>query len=107
MAPNSPENRDFPSSSPDEEDFGLQDLVPQYLELCRRDLLAMQAALEKVDFDRVRVLGHNLKGSGGAYGFPHLTDLGARVEQAAKSSDDSAIRCGITELKAFLDSRKI
>ena len=79
--------------------------MPQYLELCRRDLIAMQASLEKLDFERVRILGHNLKGSGGAYGFPRLTELGARMEQAAKSSDDSAIRRGIEELKTFLDSK--
>lgn len=96
---------DNTESVPDDDDFGLQDLVPQYLALCRRDLLAMQAALERLDFDRVRVLGHNLKGSGSAYGFPRLTDLGARVEQAAKSNDNDTIRVGITELEAFLHSK--
>ena len=96
---------DNAESSPEDDDFGLQDLVPQYLALCRRDLLAMQSALERLDFDRVRVLGHNLKGSGSAYGFPRLTDLGASVEQAAKSNDNDTIRVGITELEAFLDSK--
>jgi hypothetical protein len=31
--------------------------------------------------------------------------LGARLEQAAKITDDSAMRSGIAELKAFLDSK--
>lgn len=104
---NSDEHRDSTSSSSDaeQEDFDLDALVPQYLALCRRDLVALQASLEKLDFEGVRILGHNLKGSGGAYGFPYITELGARLEQAAKITDDSAMRSGIAELKAFLDSK--
>jgi HPt (histidine-containing phosphotransfer) domain-containing protein len=78
--------------------------VPQYLALCRRDLLAMQWALEVSDFERLRILGHNLKGSGGAYGFARLTELGACLEQAAKSGDDDTVRGAVADLKSFLDS---
>jgi HPt (histidine-containing phosphotransfer) domain-containing protein len=73
--------------------------------LCRRDLLAMQSALEELNFDRLRILSHNLKGSGGAYGFPRLTELGARMEQAAKAADDATVRTGIADFKSFLDSK--
>ena len=102
---NSADNPDAASPSSDEDDFGLHELVPQYLMLCRRDLLAMQLALEELDFDRLRILSHNLKGSGGAYGFPRLTELGAHMENAAKAADDAIVRRGIAELKSFLDSK--
>lgn len=83
-------------------DFGLSELLPQYFELCRRDLRLLETACESRQFGQIRVLGHNLKGSGGAYGFPELSGIGAIIELAAKSGDDSTIRLGIDQLAAFL-----
>jgi HPt (histidine-containing phosphotransfer) domain-containing protein len=89
---------------PDDEDFGLAELIPQYLALCRRDLLNLGVALDNKQFEDVRVLGHNLKGSGGAYGFPELSEIGSRIETAAKEKDEAVARQGIEQLEVFLRS---
>jgi CheY-like chemotaxis protein len=79
------------------------ELTPAYLRNCRRDLLLMQEALERVDFEALDLLGHNLRGSGGAFGFQGITDIGASVEAAAKQGDVAASRSGVVEFSRYLD----
>jgi len=86
------------------DDFDLTDLLPQYFELCRRDLQQLRSASDLKQYGQIRILGHNLKGSGGAYGFPELSEIGATIEMAAKAAEDRALRAGIEQLAAFLDA---
>jgi HPt (histidine-containing phosphotransfer) domain-containing protein len=90
----------------DDEDIGLAELLPQYFALCRDDLESLRACLEAGQFDKIRVLGHNLKGSGGAYGFPELSQLGGHLESAGKTHDGPAARESIEQLSEFLNSRE-
>jgi response regulator RpfG family c-di-GMP phosphodiesterase len=77
--------------------------VPAYLQSCRQNVIAMLVALDRVDFETVILLGHNLRGSGGAYGFQAITDIGAALEQAAGSADTDASRKWVSELSSCLD----
>ena len=63
----------------------------------------MSALLEEEDFDRIRSLAHNIKGTGGSYGFPELTHLAAVLESSARALDAQALTGGIRELKDFLE----
>ncbi len=90
-----------PTGSEDE-DFGIAELVPQYLAFCRSDLEVLRAALAGRDFEKIRILGHNLKGSGSAYGFPEITEYGSLLEQAGKNSDNAGVEQGISLFSQFL-----
>jgi len=79
------------------------DLVPAYLRNCRKDVITMGHALDRVDFETVTVLGHNMRGSGGAYGFQAITDIGAALQQAGESADADASRKWVGELSSYLD----
>lgn len=94
------------TSGEEEDDFGLAEILPQYFALCRRDLLNLQAALDENDFERVRVLGHNLKGSGGAYGFPDLTEIGASLETSGKSQDAALAKSSADRFAEFLNTHQ-
>jgi len=50
----------------------------------------MAEALERGDFDGLGQLAHQLKGAGGGYGYPTLTELARDLEQAAGAADASA-----------------
>ena len=63
----------------------------------------MVELLAASDFARLKVLGHNLKGTGGGYGLPELTRLGAALEQSAKQTDCVGLRTQLTELGNYLD----
>ena len=77
--------------------------VPAYLLNCRLYVTSMLEAVDDGEFGTVSVLGHNLRGSGAAYGFPAITDIGIELEQTADKSDATACRRWINELAGQLD----
>jgi CheY-like chemotaxis protein/HPt (histidine-containing phosphotransfer) domain-containing protein len=81
----------------------LADLIPEFLENRRRDVVAMTDALELRDFDIVEHLGHGMKGAGGSWGFPRITDIGDALEQAAAIADATGSRKWVDELTRYLD----
>ena len=84
-------------------DADLEELVPNFLNNRRHDILELQEALSKGDFEAIRVLGHSLKGVGGGYGFDAITDLGAIIETAAQSQNRPEIELTVSQLATFLD----
>jgi PAS domain S-box-containing protein len=79
------------------------DRIPAYLQNCRQNGVAMLDALDRVDFETVKFLGHQMRGSGGAFGFQAITDIGAELQQAAESADTDASRKWVGELSNYLD----
>jgi CheY-like chemotaxis protein len=77
--------------------------TPAYLQNCRQNVLAMDEALDRGDFKAVTILGHNMRGSGGAFGFQAITDIGGCLEQAAESADADASRKWVAKLSSYLD----
>jgi HPt (histidine-containing phosphotransfer) domain-containing protein len=63
----------------------------------------MDDALDRADFEAVTILGHNLRGSGGGFGFQAITDIGANLEAAAGNGDVGASREWVAELSRYLD----
>jgi PAS domain S-box-containing protein len=84
-------------------DADLAELVPGFLENRRTDLDAIASALARVDYENVRILGHNMRGSGAGYGFNRITELGASLEQAAVRCESEEIRARAAELSRYLD----
>lgn len=77
-------------------------LVPGFLAARRREHLWMESCLAEEDYEQIARLGHRLKGSGGSFGFPELTSIGARLEQAAKVGDPDACGDALDELARCL-----
>jgi CheY-like chemotaxis protein len=77
--------------------------VPAYLQNCRQHVIDIGEALDRVDFETVTILGHNMSGSGGMFGFQEITDIGIAIQQAAESSDTDASRKWVGELSSYLD----
>jgi PAS domain S-box-containing protein len=84
-------------------DQRLIERTPAYLRNCREGVIAMAEALDRFDFEAVLILGHNMRGSGGAFGFQTITDIGAGLEQAAEIADAEASRKWVSELSSYLD----
>ena len=72
-------------------DRELQDLVPLFLAQRKADQTAIEHALRLRDFESLRRIGHGIAGSGGSYGFDHLTVLGERLIQAARARDAATL----------------
>ena len=85
----------------------LAPLIPEYLNSRRKDLQKLADALAAKDFGTLRKVGHNMYGSGGAYGLPPVSDVGKRIEDAALASDAAKIGEALEDLRAFLDTVKL
>ena len=82
-------------------------LVPGYLKNRADDLPKLDTALAGGDFALLRKLGHNMRGSAGAYGLPPLSDIGGRIEDAAVRQDAAGVGAAIAEVRAFLQSVRL
>ena len=81
---------------------GLEEIVPGYLAARRDELPEMMNLLAASDFKRLAAMAHNIKGTGGSYGFPELTRMGATLESSAKQTDSEAVRIQLAELTGYL-----
>jgi CheY-like chemotaxis protein len=80
----------------------LEEIVPGYLAARQKELPEMMALLAASGFERLAIMAHNIKGSGGSYGFTELTRMGAALEHSAKQADTKALNLQLTELKDYL-----
>jgi HPt (histidine-containing phosphotransfer) domain-containing protein len=80
-----------------------RELVEQYLNSCREDLLRLQSALADSDYDRARRVGHQMKGNGTPYGFPDVTLIGSAIEQAARVRGAIELASQIQLLETYLN----
>ena len=77
-------------------------LLNQYLERRRADVVRLRDALDASDFQVIEVSGHNLSGSGAAYGLETISHLGADLERAAQSRHADRVRDILNQLEQFV-----
>lgn len=81
----------------------IADLIPRFLENRQKDIVSIMDALKSQNFETIKILGHSMKGAGGGYGFPGVTDIGKSIEEAAKVEDSDAILMALDKLTNYLD----
>ncbi len=69
----------------------------------RGDVVTMSDALDRSDFVAVSLLSHGMRGAGGMFGFPAISEIGAGLESSADHSDMKASRRWVDELSRCLD----
>jgi Hpt domain-containing protein len=81
----------------------IADMAPGFLAARRDEVASIPAALERGELDAIRVMGHNMKGTGSGYGFTLITEIGARLEEAAREGNRDDIRKLTKSLGDYLD----
>jgi len=84
-------------------DEDIADLMPGFLVNRRKDVETLKEALQQDDYKSIQILGHNMKGAGGGYGFDAISDIGMSLEQAAKEKDARKIRRQTEALSNYLE----
>ncbi len=84
-------------------DKDLEDLIPGYLESLNTSSNAIKEAIESSDWSTCQKIGHNLKGSGGSYGFDFVSEMGGNIENAASQRNKEQIQGSIKDLKEYLN----
>ena len=81
------------------------EMQEMYINHTSKELVSIMDNLETNSFDSLRTFGHNIKGSGGMYGFNEVTEIGAVIEAAAKDEDMALIESNLKNLDLFLKSK--
>ena len=85
----------------------LEDLIPVFMTNRHKELDALRDALAAADFEKLRQLGHRMKGVGNSYGFAHVSTLGKYIEDGARSGDRAALQASISEYDDYLSKVQI
>jgi HPt (histidine-containing phosphotransfer) domain-containing protein len=83
-------------------DHDLAPLIPGFLQSIKDQISHLSELLREGNYAAIQKTGHSLKGVGGGYGFQRITDLGAQIEQLARSSQHDGIEIGIADLQDYL-----
>lgn len=81
------------------DDPSFADLVVEFVEGLDQRLETMECAIKEGDFEKLRGAAHQLKGSGGGYGYPALTERAGELEQRAKEEIVADCTAVIDDLK--------
>ena len=74
----------------------LERILPRYLVGRREEVVSLLGGTMPGDLETIRVFGHRMKGTGGAYGLDAITEIGRTPEQAA-------IHESLNEIENLLD----
>lgn len=86
-----------------EVDSDIADLVPGFLKNRQDDVQRIQSLIDEENYESLRILGHNMKGSGRSYGFDRVSEIGEAIERASERGDLSDIRESAFHLRDYLD----
>ena len=81
------------------------EMQEMYINHTSKELKNIKENLDSAAFDSLRTFGHNLKGSGGMYGFNEITSRGAAIESAAMNENLEDIKSHLDALEVFQKSK--
>jgi len=84
------------------DDPEFQKLIIKYLEYLQKELEIVKSKIDQKDFIAIRKFSHNLKGTGGGYGFDNFTDYGDKINIAAHEENIPSINIYISEFESEL-----
>jgi CheY-like chemotaxis protein len=83
---------------------GLEELSRDYLARRKEAMSSLHGLLDREDYDGVRRMAHDVKGTGASYGFAPLTNVARSLEQAAMAHDLERMQCALNSMDAYLQS---
>mgnify|MGYP001224559050 CR=1 FL=1 len=81
------------------------EMQEMYIKHTFNELNSLKESMDSLKLDSLRTFGHNIKGSGGMYGFNEITEMGATIEMAAKNENIEQIKSDLDNLETFLKSK--
>lgn len=72
-------------------DPDMMELVEFFVSDLRSTVAELASAWGEGDHDKIRMLAHQLKGAGGGYGFPAITEVAGKLERAILAEGESEI----------------
>jgi len=85
-------------------DAELNRMRPKFIQNRRHDVQELQRAIEAGNFDRIRLIGHRIKGLAGTYGLHAIGAAGGVLEEAAGQRHLEGVTTGIADLRAAIEA---
>ena len=103
---NLPENKAsktdiIPVAAEGTDDPELARILNDFVESLPSKMTAMRLALDNNYFEEVRRIAHQLKGTGGGYGYPALTESARGLENAARAKCRQTARAALIQLSTL------
>ena len=83
------------------DDTGLIEVIGNFVAGLPDRMQAMRQALDNGLFPQLERLAHQLKGSGGSYGYPRITEMAKQVEHAARAGDSEEANLAVGRMQRF------
>ena len=93
-------------ASTEEADPDLYEVARDFLAWLPEAISDFRQALVCRDYNTLTALAHTLKGSGGTFGYPEVTQVAERLESAGRCGDDAQIERLLGELAAFVECKQ-
>lgn len=84
------------------EDPDLRDVVEEFVDGLPGRLDELKQAYAQLDWEMLTTLAHRLKGAGGSYGYPDISQLCAEMEQSFRSHHADEMTAWLTQLSALI-----
>ncbi|MBN2447044.1 MAG: Hpt domain-containing protein [Phycisphaerae bacterium] len=81
------------------EDADLRDIVEEFVDGLTVRISELKRAHRDLDFSALTTLAHQLKGAGGSYGYPDISQQAAMMEERFRSQDASQFTNWIGDLE--------
>lgn len=82
-----------------------------YLDKRTEDLVEIKHSLEdvrdKTNLEKIKKIGHRIKGSAGLYGFSKLSEIGFELETTVQNGDLKHLPEVVDDFQSFLNEAKI
>lgn len=86
------------------DDPDMMELVEEFIQEMPGRIEKIQSCLAEQSMDELKVLAHQLKGAGGGYGFPDVTDKARQLEQSIVQGEaESAVSGACDALTSLLN----
>ena len=85
----------------------IRDIVGDFLRHRRENVTSILDALEAADYEVVEHIGHDIEGTGGAFGFTGMARIGRSLREAARESSPGEVKRLAEELVSYLERLRI
>jgi PAS domain S-box-containing protein len=83
---------------------GFEVLSSDYLARRKEAMRSLRDLLERGDYNTIRRMAHDVKGTGAGYGFVPLTNVARTLEQAAAAADLARMQQALNSMEEYLQS---
>lgn len=81
----------------------IMELIQQFLQRLKTDIEMLKQKTEGGEWQDVKQITHNIKGGGGGFGYPILSEVAAKIQFQLAGENYSAVRSLVTELDSIYD----